>query len=118
MRKLLCLLVVLFSVSLQAQPPISLGWDQDFATPTEAQAFIYKIYLDGATTGTILQAVLCGSVNGVTKCSAPLNVSIGTHKVTMTAEENGAVSPMSSELTFKWPATPAAPKNLQIIKVS
>jgi hypothetical protein len=118
MKKILCLIVFLLSVTLQAQPPISLGWDQDFATPTEAQAFIYKIYLDGATTGTILQAVLCGSVNSVTRCSAPLNVSIGTHKLTMTAEENGAVSPASVELTFKWPATPSTPKNLQIIKSS
>ena len=117
-RKLFVLALVLAGLvaPVRAQPPLTLAWTQSDATPTEAQAFTYRYYLDGQP-GQVLQGVTCVLVNTVTECRAPLPaVSIGTHEIGLTGENVYGEGPRSAMLPFRYPAVPGAPTNLRIVR--
>lgn len=118
MRKIFALVTFLlvFSSVPEAQPPLTIEWDQQLATPTEANGYIYTYFLDGAA-GVDLQAVVCGLKDNVTVCAAPFpSPSIGVHTVYLVVRNDYGSSPPSPTLRFRYPLVPGAPTNLRIIR--
>lgn len=117
MRKILYVAaLLLLSVTLEAQPPLTIEWDQDGVTPTEAQAYIYTYFLDN-TAGVDLQAVVCGVNNNKTVCAAPFpSPSVGVHTVYLVVRNEYGSSPPSPTLRFRYPLVPGAPTNLRIVR--
>lgn len=111
------LLVALSAGGLSAQSARRLEWEM--ATPAgttplaTVNGYVYKLFVDGATTGVIVTGVVCvaavAPLVGFT-CSAPLGAyTAGDHEVTLTAGD----SPPSAALTFRFYAT-ATPTNLRL----
>ena len=113
----LCLLVG--TAPLAAQPALTIAFTQSDATPADAMRYIYRFHLDGDTTGVILQGVTC-SYNAalITDCQAPFpQPTNGAHRVYITGENLGGVSPPSEEISFLYPSNrPTAPTNLRILR--
>jgi len=89
-------------------------WSQPAATLPEAQSYVYRYYLDGATIGAVFGGVSCSGTVSPWTCRAPLPVTLGgEHTVTVTAElPTGERGGMSAPTTFTIellgaPTTPA-----------
>lgn len=96
-----CLLVALVVTLAQVVAPTlkypTAEWDQDADTLAEAQSYVYRYYLDGATVGAAFTGVTCSGTAKPYTCRAALPVTaIGPHTVAMTAEiVSGGVSSVS-----------------------
>lgn len=119
--------VLMAAAPLYAQtdpPPVTssdrIGWDQAAADATELASYQYRVYLDGATTGTVLADVQCATAptNGLFACSAAWPASTpGSHTLTLTAfavvdgqtYESAPSEPFAYRLIF----APSAPQNLR-----
>ena len=94
-----------------ANPGSKFAWTQS-ADAATSQAYTWKVYNDGATTGVTLTPVTC--VAGVPTTTATCTVPIpaytpGPHSVTITATNSAGESPKSDPLAFTMVAIPAKP---------
>jgi len=86
-------------------------WTQSTDAVT-AQAYTWKIYNDGATTGIALTPVTCvaGTPATTATCSVPIPAyTPGSHSITTTATNAAGESPKSDPLAFTFIAIPAKP---------
>ena len=109
---------VLWAAAVSAQPATGtsqLAWDQANATPTEAQAFTFRTYSDGAATGVVLTGVTCAAVGGVTVCQVAFPAfTPGPHTLQLTAANAAGESAKSVVLSFTFVVVPSAPGNPRI----
>lgn len=98
----LCLLGLLLTADASAQS-WSVVWTQPNATVTEAQAFVYRLSVDGAAS---IVAATCASVAANTECRTPRPaLGAGPHTLTLTAESGFGTSAPAS-ITGQPPTTP------------
>lgn len=110
------LLLVPSFVFSQAIPTSRLGWDQDAPTLADAQAYTYKYYADGSTTGVALTSVTCTGSTSPFVCSAAFPAfTPGNHRITLAASNLAGESAKSNPLDFTFIVTPAVPTGLRII---
>jgi hypothetical protein len=115
-RFFLIVILLLIPTPAFSQPAMNLIWDMAGSTPTEAQLYIYRYYLD-ALPAVILQGVTCSVVNNVTTCMAPLPIPPnGTHTAQLTAANEYGESDKSTPYSFKYPALLPPPQNLRIVR--
>lgn len=125
MKKLLFALVILCLASTAfAQTPVTtankIGWDQQAPSLAEAQAYTYKYYPDGATTGIALTGVVCTAVTSPTGTVVPqCEVAFpaftpGSHTLSITASNEAGESVKSAPLNFAFVVIPSPPANLRI----
>lgn len=113
---LILLLLVPSVVYSQAVPTSRLGWDQDAPTLADAQAYTYKYYADGSTTGIVLSGVTCTGTASPFVCSAPFPAfTPGNHRITLAAQNLAGESAQSLPLDFTFIVTPGVPRGLRII---
>lgn len=94
MRTMCTLALVLLATPLvaQAQTPIPLiggervGFTQPAASLAEAQAFLYRVYVDGSRPATGSAPVACTGTTSPFACEATIpTLSVGPHSLTLTA---------------------------------
>jgi hypothetical protein len=88
---------------LNSVPPNpTAAWSQEAGTLQEAQSYVYRYYLDGATNGAAFSGVVCTGTASPWSCQAPLPVTLGgEHTITVTAElTTGERGGMSAPATF------------------
>lgn len=96
--------------TLVAGPASRLLWDQQAATAAEATSFVYRVYRDGATTGTVLANVSCVKPGTLAQCSVPFPpFAAGAHSLRMTAANASAEGPLSVPFAFTYLITPSDP---------
>ena len=99
--------------SAQAAANKTLAWDQTNVTATEAQAYTYTYYPDGALVGIVLTGVTCAGTP--VACSVPFPAfTPGSHTLTLTATNIAGESPKSSPFAFVFVVVPPAPVNIRI----
>lgn len=105
-----------------ATPGDSFGWNQtpavgDAQTLAVVQAYVYKYYLDGATTGSVFTGVKCSGAAPPFACQVPIpTFSNGQHNITFTAANAGGESAQSTPFVFVYGNPPPSPNNMSIIK--
>lgn len=115
------ILLLVFSASAFAQPqatPTSVFFfDQPAPDVATAQAYTYKLYADGSTTGQTLTGVVCaaGATSAVQVCRVPIPAfQPGQHSITLSATNAAGESPKSAAFTFTLVAVPGTPGNIRI----
>ena len=99
--------------SAQAAANKSLAWDQTGATATEAQAYTFTYYPDGALVGVVLTGVTCAGTP--VACSVPFPAfTPGAHTLTLTATNIAGESVKSNPFAFVFVVVPSAPVNIRI----
>jgi len=103
---------------LFAQPPATsanrFAFDQPAPDLATATSYTYRLYADGATTGTIL-VVACTGTASPFPCSVPIGAfTPGPHSVTMSAANVAGESARSAPLLFTMVVIPSAPTNLRV----
>jgi hypothetical protein len=102
-------------VFAQAAAGKQLVWDQGNATAAEAQVFTYRMYADGAVTGTVLSGVTCAVVATVVTCQVPFPAfTPGAHTLQLSAENAAGEGPKSAAFSFTFVIVPSAPAALRI----
>lgn len=102
-------------------PGDKLAWDQQAADLATAQAATYKLYADGAATGTVLTPVTCADqtpvLAGNFTCSTPFPAFTPTvlHSVKVTAGNAAGESLQSTPFSFRFVVVPSVPTNLRRI---
>lgn len=100
-------------------PGDKLAWDQQAADLATAQAATYKLYADGAATGTVLTPVTCTvqtpPLTGNFTCSTPFPAFTPTvlHSVKASATNEAGESLQSTAFSFKFVVVPSVPTNLR-----
>lgn len=119
--KRLCLAacLCLFAVPVLAQtatPSSKVGFDQAGPDLATVQAYTYKYYADGATTGAALPAATCTGTASPFACTVPFPAfTPGNHTLTLTASNAAGESAQSTPpLAFTMVVTPTAPTNVTI----
>lgn len=116
-------LIMASAPMVSAQTPATtankIAWDQQATTLAEAQAYTYKYYPDGATTGVTLTGVVCTSVAAPTGSLIQCEVAFpaftpGSHTLTLTASNQAGESAKSAPLSFAFVLIPQSPNNLRI----
>jgi hypothetical protein len=114
----LFVVVALLVAPLQAQTAVSsnkLGWTQAAPTLADAQAYTYKYYPDGATTGIAFTGVVCSGAATPFSCEVPFPAfTPGNHTLQITAQNVAGESGKSSPLSFTFVVVPAVPTGLII----
>lgn len=113
---LLLLPVPSFAQAIVATPTYKLAIDvpacvgcpaMDVATAT---SYTYKVYLDGATTGTPLTGLVCAGTTTITCTELIPAFTAGAHTITVTATNAFKESGQSKALTFTMiTSAPGAP---------
>jgi hypothetical protein len=76
-----------------------------------AQAYTWRLYLDGAATGTVVSGVTCASASGVITCTVPFPaMTPGSHSATFTAANTAGESAKSAAVTFALVVVPNTPR--------
>lgn len=109
---LLCVSTLVFG---QAAPGKKLAWDQAASSLAEAQAYTYKYYADGATTGVALSGVTCTGTASPYVCEVAYPAfTPGAHALTLTSSNPAGESGPSASFAFSFVVIPASPANLRI----
>lgn len=122
MKKWLVIAFVLIGSVVYAQNPTvgpndSFGWGQTGPDLATVQAYAYKYYLDGATTGSLWTNVTCSGTVSPFACQAKTpTFSNGSHSITLTAANAGGESPQSVPFAFVFGNPPTTPNNIHVIK--
>lgn len=115
MIPLLFLLLIPTVVGAQAIPTSKLAWDQVAPDLVSAQAYTYKYYPDGSTTGTSLASVTCTGAASPFQCEVAFpSFTPGNHNLTLTASNIAGESGKSSPFAFVFVVTPGIPTNIHI----
>jgi len=120
MRYRLLLSVVLLALSAQAfaqtgVPGQKFAWDQVAPDLASAQAYIYKHYDDGATTGVSFAAVTCAGTTSPFQCEVLIPAfTPGPHATAISASNLAGESPKSAVFSFTFVVTPGSPANIHI----
>lgn len=121
-------LALLTTIGLSAQTATGtakLAWNEatisNTNTPADVatvQAYTYKYYADGATTGTTLTPVTCtadATPATTITCQAPFPAfTPGTHTLQITASDAAGEGTKSAVFTFTFVVVPGAPTNIRI----
>lgn len=112
------LLVIGLSSQLDAQTPAtptnSFAIDQSAPDLTTANSYGYKVYADGAATGSVI-AMKCTGTTSPFTCVAPVGAfTPGPHSVTFTASNAAGESAKSAPLAFILVIIPSVPANPRI----
>ncbi len=112
-------LLVLLTVPAFAQTTGVAGqkfaWDQAAPDLASAQAYTYKHYDDGATTGVAFTAVTCTGTQSPFQCEVLIPAyAPGSHSITMTAGNVAGESVKSAPFVFTFVVTPGAPAGIHI----
>lgn len=103
----------------QATSANRLGWDQAAPTLAEANAYTYRQYPDGATTGTVLTGVVCTGTTSPFLCGVPFPAfTPGAHSIQLTAANAAGESLKSLPFNFTFVVIPSVPANLRIMSGS
>ena len=116
-RLLLCVVCLLVPVGVFGQATASkkLAWDQVAGSLAEAQAYTYKYYPDGATTGIALSGVTCAGTASPYVCEVAYPAfTPGAHTLTLTASNVAGESTPSATFSFSFVVVPSAPQNVRI----
>lgn len=113
------LFILLFPAALAAQPPGSSNqrftFDQAAPVLADAQAYTYRYYPDGATTGITFTGVTCTGTASPFVCSVLIPAfTPGNHSITLTAANVAGESAKSSPFAFVFVVTPSVPANIRI----
>lgn len=102
-----------------AGPNDSFGWGQSAPTLNDANAYVYKYYLDGATTGSVFTAVKCTGTTSPFSCQVRIpTFAPGQHSVTFTAANSTGESVQSTPFAFVYGNPPTSPNNISIIRAT
>lgn len=117
------LAVLAYAGAAQAQttvtPTNKLVWNEQGPDLPTVQAYVFKVYADGAAAGTVAAAVVCGvrqlpDTTGFT-CFLPFPAfTPGSHTLTLTASNAAGESAQSAALAFTMLVTPVVPGGLRI----
>ena len=125
MRRLfltIALLLTFTSISAaQSAPNVgpndSFAWNQDGSSLTVVQGYVYKYYLDGAVTGSVLSGVTCTGTATPYSCQVRSpTFSMGAHGITLTAASAAGESVQSTPFQFVYGNPPAIPNNIRVVK--
>jgi hypothetical protein len=123
MKKFLLALLLVLPITLSGQtaPNVdsndNFAWNQTTATLAEAQALIYKYYLDGAVTGSVFTGVTCaGTVSPFTCQVRSPTFAMGAHSITLTAANSTGESVQSVPFSFVYGNPPQIPNNIRVIR--
>ena len=123
MQKLVILFILFAPVLALAQsvpnagPNDSFGLGQSAPDLTTANGYVYKYYLDGATTGSVFTAVKCTGTTSPFSCQVRIpKFSPGQHSVTFTAANATGESVQSTPFVFVYGNPPVSPNNISIIR--
>lgn len=112
----MCLAVLPVSMAAQGSATASskYAWDQAGPDLATVQAYAFKAYIDGATTGTVLTAT-CTGASAPFVCTAPIGAfTQGSHSVKFTAGNAAGESAQSAAVTFTFVIVPSVPANPRI----
>lgn len=109
--------VLLLSIPLSAQtatPSSKFVIDQLAPDLQTANSYTYKLYADGATTGTVI-VMTCTGLTSPFTCTTPIGpFTPGPHSVTVTASNVAGESGKATAVGFSLVVVPAIPLNLRI----
>lgn len=95
----------------QATPSNKFAIDQAAPDLATAQAYVYKIYVDGGATGAVV-TMTCSGTASPFLCTTPVgSFTPGAHTVTFTAANAAGESAKSAGLSFIMVIIPAVPQN-------
>jgi len=109
--------LLLFATTAFTQPIPATGasrftWTIASPTLADSQAYTYKVYADGSTTGITLTGVTCTGTVAPFVCEAPIPAfTPGNHTATLTASNIAGESAKSDPLGFNFVVTPSKPGN-------
>lgn len=110
--------LLMAGASLLAQSAGALNklvWDQGGADLASVQAYAYKYYPDGATTGTPLASVICTGTASPFTCQVNLPAfTTGPHSLQITASNLAGESPKSATVSFTFVVIPSMPASVRI----
>lgn len=110
--------ILLLGIGLQGQavPSSRFGWDQNALNLADAQAYTYKYYADGATTGVNFNNVTCSGATSPFQCSVSIPAfTPGNHTIQITATNIAGESGKSPPFAFVFVVTPSTPQNVRIV---
>ena len=124
MKKIVfALFLAVLPVSLLAQsaPNVdsndSFAWNQTAGTLAEAQAYVYKYYLDGAVTGSVFSGVTCAGTASPFTCQVRTpTFAMGAHSIQLTAGSATGESALSTPFSFVYGNPPLVPNNIRVIR--
>jgi len=119
MKRLLLIGLFVFGLSstvfAQATPTSRLGWDQTGPDLATVQAYTYRYYPDGSSTGVTLGGVTCTGATSPFACIVAFPAfTPGPHSLQLSASNVAGESLLSAPLNFVMVLVPAAPINLRI----
>lgn len=113
--------IFLLTASAAAQNPILVagnkwGIFQDGQTLVEVQAFTYRYYLDGSSTGAVIAFTCTGTATPFSCVSGPTPIfSRGNHTISFTAANQSGESGKSTPFAFEFVTNPNTPTGTRII---
>ena len=115
---LVCAGIHLYAQSVpNAGPNDSFGWGQAAPDLNTSNGYVYKYYLDGATTGSVFAGVKCTGTSSPFSCQVRIpSFSPGQHSVTFTAANATGESVQSLPFAFVYGNPPNSPNNISIIR--
>lgn len=114
---LLALLVVPVTTLAQTTgvPGQKFVWEQPAPDLATAQAYTYRHYDDGASTGTVLTSVTCAGTASPFQCEVLIPAfTPGSHATAVSASNMAGESPKSDPFMFTFVVTPGTPANIRI----
>lgn len=92
------------------------AWNQTAPVLADAQAYTYKYYPDGSSTGVTFTGVVCTGTTSPFTCTAAIPAfTPGNHSITLTAANAAGESVQSAPFAFRFVVTPGTPSGLRIV---
>ena len=113
------ILALILMASMQQAPvatPLSkLAWDMPAPDLASAQAYVYRFYPDGATTGNAFTAVTCAGTTSPFQCETAFpSFSQGNHTLRLTASNVAGEGIPSDPFAFAFVISPNKITNIHI----
>jgi len=100
-----------------ATPTSKFEFNQAAPALADAQAYTYKYYADGATTGVTFATVTCSGAASPYTCQVAVPAfTPGNHSIQLTATNAAGESAKSTPFNFKMVVTPATPTAIKIVQ--
>jgi uncharacterized MnhB-related membrane protein len=107
-------------ISAQAPPAVAgsaFQWTQPAPDAATAQAYIYRYYVDGSTTGVVATGVTCTGTATITCEGLVPALTPGNHSVSLTASAGAAAKESDKSIppfSFSYELVAAVPLNLRL----